>query len=152
MVVAEQPTSLSHSEASWAPAPKLNAQHTLAAHRGTSVRAEELAGIRASPSGGVPVGPARAGGRLGPDALEPVFDERRQVRPAEHARAVRFELRPDLAVQVAHAGPVLLRVPVVLLVVAVVEPEEVVQGVVRANRVGVRVARLRAVVLQVALR
>src|SRR6266849_4654953 len=73
------------------------------------------------------------------------------MRATQDAGPVGNELRSNLLVQHLHLGPVYLRVPVVLLVVAIVEPEEVVEPVIRAYGVGEIVARLATVVLQVAL-
>ena len=78
---------------------------------------------------------------------EIILDQAGQVRAAQDAGAVGEHLRQEALAQLRHAGPVHLGVPVVLLVVAVVEPQQVVQAVVGADGVCEGVARLAAVVL-----
>src|SRR5207237_10876446 len=85
-------------------------------------------------------------------AEPPVFQERRDVRPAQDAGLIGIHLRLDLLAQTVHLGPVPLWIPVVLLVVAVIEPEKVVEPVIGADGIGVVVARLDAIVFEIALR
>src|SRR5947209_4130180 len=109
MVVALQPASFSHSDASWAPAPKLKAQQTLARHSGSSVRTEDRAGMAASVLGrGPPLRllPGRRWCHL--VAAQPVLDERGHVGAAQHLRVVGGQLRLDLLVQLVHPRPVSL--------------------------------------------
>ena len=70
----------------------------------------------------------------------------------QDARSVGLEPGAQLNVQFRDARPVALRVPVVLLVIAVVEPEKVVKAVVLTNGVGELIAGLGAIVFEIAFR
>src|SRR5262245_1283381 len=149
MTVSWLPWSRSQSEAVGALAPKLEPHRALAAQMTIKPRAAagRRTDMRVLRSGGLALGVVvvvrrgrgggdRVGRHPGGPPGPPVLEERRQVRAAQGARPVGLELGKDLRMQLAHPCPVLLWVPVVLLVVAVVEPEQVVEPVVGADRVG----------------
>ena len=74
-----------------------------------------------------------------------------EVEPVGPAHHPALRLGRQEVLHVRDAGPVDLGPVVMLLMVTVVEPEQVVEQAVAAHRVGLAVARLRAVVLEVIL-
>src|SRR5262249_41891642 len=63
-------------------------------------------------------------------AIEPIFEKCGQMRAPQHLGPINDQLRLDAFVQFAHPRPMHLGIPMVFLMVAVVEPKEVVKPVV----------------------
>src|SRR5206468_734115 len=96
-------------------------------------------------------GGMRPGSRRGVLALEPVFQQYRDVRSTQKASPIGGHLWKDLRMHGSHPRPMSLRVPVVFLMIAVVEEYPVVGPVVRTHRVGEQIARLSAIVQEVSV-
>src|SRR5262249_9370096 len=74
---------------------------------------------------------------------------RANVEPVSPANNTALGFRGQLILERGQSGPVDLWAIVMLLMVSVVEPQHVIEPPVAAHRVGLAVARLRAVVLEV---
>ena len=68
---------------------------------------------------------------------------------AQDARPVSDHLRKDFLADFRHPSPVRLRVPMVFLVKAIVEKQQVVKAMIGTDRVGVVISRLSPVVQEI---